>query len=262
MDKNYFSKYYELERNHWWFTVREKIITDAIRKRIRLPKIPSILNAGVATGRSTELLQQFGTVTSVEQDADTCAFLEEQLQIPVTCASVTDLPFFDDSFDMVCAFDVIEHVQEDASAIRQLRRVLRKDGRLILTVPAYNFLWSTHDNVNHHFRRYTADRIEKLLKKEGLSVEYLTYFNTFLFIPIASYRLATRRGKKINSPESASQKTIQSDFERPVSKNRFLNRLFEIIFSAERKLLKSVKMPFGVSMLVIAHKEDHSAAVQ
>src|SRR5579864_7790542 len=110
MDSEYLKLYYKLEREHWWFRIREKILRQQLAKTLPPNKQLKILNVGAATGRTSEMLMDFGEVTSVEFDRDSCQFLRDVLHIEVTEASVTSLPFEDQSFDVICVFDVLEHV--------------------------------------------------------------------------------------------------------------------------------------------------------
>lgn len=247
MDKAYYNKYYLFERKHWWFTVREKIIGQAIVTWVGPSASERILNTGVATARSTQFLDQFGAVTSVENDKECCRFVREELNLPVIEASVTELPFPHESFDLVTAFDVIEHVKQDEKAITEFNRVLKPAASLVITVPAYPFLWSEHDEVNHHYRRYTASAVRELLSRNGFDIVYLTYFNSLLLLPIAAYRILSRslRSKRHNR---------YSDFEMPAGIIGWLNIIFKNIFLFESRLLKKFRMPAGVSILVVAKK--------
>ncbi|MGZ5221278.1 MAG: class I SAM-dependent methyltransferase, partial [Chitinophagaceae bacterium] len=188
----------------------------------------------------------FGRVVSLENDMDACRFLREQLKMEVTEGSVTQLPFPDEHFDIVCALDVLEHVEEDAAAMQELKRVLKTGGALVVTVPAFRFLWSRHDLVNHHKRRYTLKDLTRKLMAKGFIISYLSYFNTLLFAPIACYRLLGRFNMQ--------QRNLRSDFESRLSGNHFLNRMFRSIFGLEKKMLKHIRLPFGVSIVVVAKK--------
>ena len=241
MDSDFLSKYYDLERNHWWFRVREKIILQQLHKSLPESVPVSILNVGVATGKTTEMMEPFGRVISVEVDHKTCQFLKEKLKMDVVEASVTSLPFADECFDVICVFDVLEHVEKDEQAILELRRVCKTGGVIFLTVPAFSFLWSDHDVINHHFRRYTSRRLKNLFAS-GFQVSYLTYFNFILFFPIACFRAL----RKI----SLSRKFPQSDFAHEgFLSSKGLNSLFAGLFNMEVFFLRYMRFPFGVSIL-------------
>lgn len=247
MDPDYYSKYYHFERKHWWFTIRSKIISETIAKWVSPKMQTAILNTGVATGGSSEWLQQFGTVISVENDPAACRFIKEELKLDVTEASITRLPFTDNSFDMVCAFDVLEHVKEESAAYEEMKRVLKKEGALVVTVPAFRFLWSRHDVVNHHIRRYTRSSLKEKLQEKGFVIVYASYFNSLLFIPIALYRMLYSK--------FFGNRKLRSDFEIPLAKNRTLNKFFSMVFSAERHLLKRISFPAGISIILVARKQ-------
>ena len=255
MDKQYYEEYYHLERSHWWFKARAKILKSQVGARaVRGKKNLKILNAGVATGATSTMLEAFGEVTSVEMDPDCCQFLREKLNIEVVQASLTDLPFEDGSFDMVCAFDVIEHIEDDSAALQEINRVLKSHGTVCITVPAYNFLWSRHDEINHHYRRYTAFELRQKMRAELLKPGYFSYFNFFLFPPIALVRAMLnlmRRGKK---RQPGDQETTGSDFE-VAGKKGLLNTILYWVFLSENRLLSSgLRLPFGVSILCIGKK--------
>jgi SAM-dependent methyltransferase len=248
MESSYYRKYYLFERRHWWFVVRAGILQKVIKRFI--PGIPhlNILNTGVATGRTTEILAQYGQVTSIEPDTACCRFLREELHMEVTEASVTDMPFGAEKFDVVCVLDVLEHVPDDRLAVSEIHRVTRPNGWLVVTVPAYPWLWSMHDEINHHQRRYTPPAITTLLQENGYHIEYMSGFNFWLFPPIAAFRLLARVFRRKNSP-------VRSDFEIPFFHAvPFLNRFFYFIFNLEKKMLPGIKFPFGLSILVVARK--------
>jgi SAM-dependent methyltransferase len=248
MERDYYRQYYTLERGHWWFRVRAGILTDVFARYIGAKAQNKILNVGAATGRTSEILGAFGNVTSIEPDSQCCHFLREELKIEITEASATDIPFANNTFDVVCVFDVLEHIMDDDQAVKEFYRVNKTNGRLMLTVPAYPWLWSMHDEINHHCRRYTWTGIKNVLQANGYKVEYITGFNVLLFVPIVVFRLIARVFRRKNTPK-------RSDFDIPVLKNRsFINRMLYRLFSFERKVLPAIKFPFGVSILVLAKK--------
>lgn len=245
MDQRYYSEYYHYERNHWWFKARLEILKSVVRQQLKNLDSPSILNVGVATGATSLMLGEFGNVTNLEYDEDCCRFLREELNMEVTQASLTDLPYDNHSFDMVCAFDVIEHIEDDAKAVSEISRVLKQSGSSIITVPAFMFLWSHHDVVNHHFRRYTLNSLKSVLS-QNLDIKYLSYFNIFLFPPIAAFRLLAGVFRKKQSDSATG-----SDFEVMKSEG-FVNNLLYHLFLTEKPLVnKRISLPFGVSLIAI-----------
>ena len=245
MDKNYYKLYYYRERDHWWFKVRGEIIRAQIAA-LNLSKNCKILNVGAATYRSSEILSEFGEVTSLEYDKDCCQFVKEHLKKPIHNGSVLDLQFEDNEFDLVCAFDVIEHVEDDKLAVEEMTRVCKQDGLVFVTVPAYQFLWSEHDVINHHYRRYTLKNLLTTINVPKAKIVRKTYFNSLLLLPITTIRLISNLiGKKNKEPKS--------DLEK-VDNNSKINLLFEKVFSFEKKLLSIMNFPAGVSMMVLFKK--------
>lgn len=245
MDSAYYYQYYEQERAHWWFKIRGQIIRDQL-ELLDLPSNSKILNIGAATYKSTELLDNFGHVTSIEFDEDCCKFVREKLNKQIQEGSILDLKFENNYFDLVCAFDVIEHVEDDDTAIKEMQRVCKQDGILFITVPAFKFLWSKHDEINHHYRRYRLKELKKQVRRRSLKIMYSSYFNTILFPFISLFRFYLNIFKK--------NAETKSDFDNFDSKN-LSNNVFAFLFNLERPLLKKrLCFPFGVSCLILCKK--------
>lgn len=248
MNKKYYQDYYHFERNHWWFRARLYILEKLFP--ISNIKNPHILNAGVATGATTEMLSKLGVVTSLEYDRDCCQFLTEHLQMEVDNASLTDLPYADASFDLVCAFDVIEHIEEDHKALMEIYRVLKPNQKMMITVPAFTILWSEHDEINHHFRRYQLKDLTQKVKSAGFSIDFKSYFNFWLFPPILLIRLWS----KISMISKKKSPILKSDFER--YQIGFMDKILYRIFKSEAFFLsKGGSLPFGVSIILLATKK-------
>jgi len=242
MDKSYYKEYHDLERKHWWFQVRGEILMDHLRPFCDQPHL-RILNVGAATGRTSELLREFGEVRSIEFDEDCCQFAREQSGIAMEQGSILDLPFADGSFDLVCAFDVLEHVVEDRRGAAELERVCKPGGMICVTVPAYMFLWSQHDDVNHHLRRYTRGELAQLFEAR-LQPVYQSYFNSLLFTPIALFRLLSA----LSPFKKQERADAGSDFF--VMNSPLLTRVFYHVFRLERHLIaRGISLPMGVSIL-------------
>ncbi|MCS6969017.1 MAG: class I SAM-dependent methyltransferase [Cytophagales bacterium] len=252
MERKFYEEYYTLERTNWWFKVRNQILMDRIAQTTSQGNLLKILNIGAGTGCTSELLQQFGEVTSIEYDDYCVTFMQGKLPFEIQQGSILDLQFEDGSFDLVCAFDVIEHVEDDATAVREMKRVCRSGGYIIVSVPAFEFLWSYHDVVNHHHRRYTLSRLKKVFEENCLAerssgkLVYCTYFNSLLFPPIAVFRLISSwlPQKLIRRGSGADNHVVPAG--SPV------NKLLEKVFAIERPLLqRGWRFPFGVSAMLV-----------
>ena len=248
MQHDYYKEYYELERNHWWFVAREGILSNYIQQLIKQEKLPSadlkILNVGCGPGRSSEYLSKFGKVTSIEYDKFCCEFASEKTGLEIINGSITELPFSDNSFDLVCAFDVIEHVEDDQLAVNELKRVTKSESLILITVPAFMSLWSHHDVINHHFKRYKIKEVNQLFDSTNNGNKVFdTYFNSYLFLPIYFFRKVSnllKLGKK--------RKGSGSDFE--AFKPGILNTILYKVMSFESGFInRKKKFPFGVSIL-------------
>jgi SAM-dependent methyltransferase len=243
MKSDYVKEYGRLEISHWWFQVRKKIILQSLGKYISQDGNKKILNVGAAGGATSLWLSAFGKVSSIENER---LFLEHlrNNNIEVTEASAEQLPFADNSFDVVCAFDVVEHIDNDKNALKEMQRVCKPGGKICITVPAYQFLWGRHDVANGHKRRYTFTSLKQQLPADTV-ILYSTYFNTLLFLPVYFTR-------KIDWL-IAGKKTATSDFESFKS-NSILGAVCKFIFGLEIYLLKIMCLPFGVSLLVLLEK--------
>ena len=255
MDKQYYFEYFTLEREHWWFVVRGKILLERMQRELPSIRPLKILNVGAATGRSTELLSQFGDVTSLEYDETCRDFTVQKLGIDIVLGSVTELPFDDDSFDVVCAFDVIEHVHDDQLAVlEEMIRVCKPEGHVCVTVPACMSVWSHHDVVNHHYRRYLMGRVAKLFEASHGEVRYKSYFNSLLFPPIWAYRNLSRFWTR-----SMSQQNSGSDFS-VTGIHSMPNKIAGSVFDFERRMLNlNIKFPLGISILFLWQKQLKAA---
>jgi SAM-dependent methyltransferase len=245
MDHLYYKEYYDLERKHWWFVARENIIISQVKKLLKdkQSKEIKILNIGCSTGRSSEYLSQFGNVFSIEYDKFCCEFAAQKTGLEITHGSITELPFENNIFDLVCAFDVIEHVENDVLAVSEMKRVAKNNGLLFITVPAFMSLWSHHDVINHHYRRYKSNEIKKLFNNNDGKELFASYFNFFLFPPIYLVRTLSNY-LKLGEKRSGSG----SDFE--TFNPGILNKLLYSIMNFENIFIKNnIKLPFGVSYL-------------
>lgn len=248
MDKEYYREYYKLERENWWFRARKNHLRYQVQKIASNRAGLKILNVGAALGASSLMLQEFGEVTSLEYDKYCCDFAQSELGIPMINGSATELPFEDSAYDIVCAFDVIEHIKEDSLAISEMYRVCKPGGHLFLTVPAFEFLWSEHDQVNYHERRYNSNSLKAADKNLNKQVEYLSYFNFFLFLPIAVVRIIAsliKDPRKIQNPKSDFSKVHDG----------IISKILYRVFLSEKIFLENrIRLPFGISIMYISKK--------
>jgi SAM-dependent methyltransferase len=192
-----YREHYEVEDRHWWFRGRWAVV-EALLTRASLPAEPRILDAGCGTGGNLMRYVRMGDATGVDPFPDAVRFCHERGFKSVQQARLESLPFADDSFDLVAATDVIEHIAAEDQALKELRRATAPNGIMLLTVPAYMWMWTQEDENLHHKRRYTKRRLRKAVEQAGWQPEIATYFNMILLPPIALARFLPQRsnGKK------------------------------------------------------------------
>lgn len=236
MNDSEFFKNNELEKTHWWFRGRRAVLRKVLGS-LDLPQRAAILEAGCGTGGNLPMLGEFGVVDAMEYNP--LALKMARDNHPSLSISQGELPgnipYPRGKYDLVCAFDVLEHVERDGEAVAALARMLKPGGKLVCTAPANQWMWSEHDAVNNHFRRYSLKGFASLFAVDGLHVDVASYFNTLLFPAIALVRLCL--------------KETDGDLK---AASPFVNAVLRRIFSFERYLLPGLSLPFGVSVLCVA----------
>lgn len=228
---------------HWWFVGRRKVLISLIR-RLGLPKDARILEIGCGTGGNLAALAELGELSAMESDAEACEWASGLGICPVLPGALPEaVPYPDGQFDLVCLLDVIEHIEEEQAALQRVQRLLKPGGRVLITAPAYRWLWSEHDVVHHHFRRYRASELAEKMGGSGLRVLRSGYFNTLLFPLVLMVRFLKGLGMMRGGSDA--------DLSGPM-----VNRLLATIFSAERELLPFVRLPFGVSVVAVGERVD------
>lgn len=242
MDPKIYFQMRSLEEKHWWFVGRRKIVGEILTS-LDLPENARILDAGCGTGGNLQFLSQFGEVTGVEFDDGAAALARERGTWPVLKGSLPDgMPFGEQQFDLIVLLDVLEHIDDDGASLRALAALLAPRGYLVLTVPAFPFLWSPHDEEHHHKRRYRATELREVIVNAGLRLSYLSHFNTWLFPLVAAIRLA----RKIHPANEVGR-----DVQLP---GPALNSMLQAVFGSERRWIGRLRMPFGISLLAVARK--------
>lgn len=242
MEKAFYKTYFEVEKHHWWFRVRRNIIFWLIQK-YDISKTAKIFDFGCGSGYLAGELQKMGyNASGSDTSREAIEFGRQQGIKNIEAVQPDEMPQ-DGGFDVILALDVIEHIKDDVWAIKGLEKALKPGGVLIITVPAYQWMWGVQDEVAHHFRRYTMSGLADVVKRSGgLRIVQKTYFNTFLFPPIAIVRGLSK---------CFNLKERESDFD---ISSRFLNGLFYFIFNLEIYFLELFSFPFGVSILFILKK--------
>jgi SAM-dependent methyltransferase len=240
MDERELHAMLELDDHHWWYRGRRRIIRAELD---RLPLRPGarVLDAGCGSGRTLQELADYGEVYGTELDPHAAEVARGRGLGEVHNGRIEELPWEDGFFDLITCLDVIEHTPDDRATLRELRRVCRPGGFLVVTVPAYQALWSVHDVVNHHFRRYGRRTLRAAALEAGWRVQRMTSFNSLLLAPAAAVRVAQRRQLRRPIEEHTSELQIAS-----ARMNWLLERPLRI---EARWLARGRTLPAGLSLL-------------
>lgn len=239
MDRRVYDRMAEHDSTHWWYRARRDILADYLTREGRLPKEARILEIGCGTGHNLPMLAQFGRVDAIEIDPAARDVASQRLGKAVGDAPLPALPGVPDAhYDLIAVLDVVEHIEDDVAALQAMRARLAPGGKILITVPAHQWMWSAHDVVNHHHRRYSKATLVKAIDAAGLRPRKLGYFNSLLFPLAAGARIMGR----ITGRED-------SDDTPPAAP---LNTLFEKIFRLERHMVGRLPMPPGVSIITLA----------
>jgi SAM-dependent methyltransferase len=244
MEEAFYEEYAQIEATHWWFEGRRTIF-DAIIRSLGLPTDALMLDLGCGTWANLNFVASYGRAIGLDRDAAAARYSRARTRVPVFIGDVMALPFATDAVDLVTAFDLIEHIDDDAACVAEVARVCRPGGFIMVTVPAFRWMWGPQDVISHHKRRYRSQQLLKLFTDEGLEVSRFTYINTILFPLVAAVRLLRRI-----VPERSGE--LKSDFTmtRPGPINTMLGKLF----GAEAWMLRRWRLPIGVSLLCVARK--------
>jgi len=228
----------EQQENHWWFKARRKIIHTILKKKIS-SKNTTILEIGCGTGSNLLMLREFGHVSAMEMDKFALDHASKITGIDVKTGWLPDNIPFQGKFDLICMFDVLEHIKDDTLALIKTRKMLNPNGILILTVPSHSWLYGTHDKIHHHYRRYSTKALKKILNISKIKILKTSHLNFFLFPALVLARIADAFYEQ--------KKTI--GYKTP---RKLLNTLLYKIFVFERYLIAKINVPFGGSVIVLA----------
>jgi SAM-dependent methyltransferase len=260
VEESFASRYGELGEWHWWFRGRERILAAVLRRELARGAAPGVRRRLVTVGSGppeglASLARRLGDdATWIGVDADPSGALRRiragrpsalPKGIALVWGCIERAPLRAGSCDAALALDVIEHVDDDATALAEAARLVRPGGFVLVTVPAFPSLWGNQDVVSHHKRRYTARTLADAFARGGVALTWSSYFNTALFPAVA----AVRWTRRLLGPSAAPP---ASDLEsaRPGA----LNELLERVFAAERHLVGRVRLPAGVSLIAVARR--------
>lgn len=239
MDRIVYDRMAAHDSTHWWYRARREILSDYLARYGQLPKGARILEIGCGTGHNLGMLAQFGEVDAIEIDPAARAIASERLGKPVGDAplpALTGVPR--GAYDLIAVLDVVEHIEDDVAALAAMRDCLAPGGKILVAVPAHQWMWSAHDVVNHHKRRYSKATLAKAIGAAGLKPSRFGYFNSLLFPLAVAARVAGRMTGRDDSDDSPPPGPV--------------NALFQTIFRLERHLVGRVPMPPGLSIITLA----------
>ena len=243
MQQEFYAEYSQIEDTHWWFRGRREIFTRLLQPLAN--KKLAILDIGFGTGAMLTFLEAYGDVVGMDMSVEAIRFARTRCDAPMLRGSITAVPIETGSIDLVTAFDIIEHVEDDAAAFAEMARVCRPGGYALVTVPALQFLWGNQDVVSHHQRRYTRGQLDAHVRAAGFVPRRLSYFNAILFPVVAAVRVARRlRGE----PKGE----VKSDFT--MTKPGLVNDTLSRVFAAEGRWLAHWRLPVGVSLVCLAER--------
>lgn len=241
MELRVYARMGEVEDRLWWFVARRRILAAVLERCGLLPNPARVLEAGCGTGGNLGMLSRFGPVSAFEPNEAARGNASRHDRCDVRAGALPDkVPFAGERFDLVAVLDVLEHLDDDEGALRALAERLEPGGLILVSVPAFAFLWSRHDVVHHHKRRYTRRSLLAVAWAAGFEPVSAGYFNTLLFPLIVVWRTVGRLFGLAGDDD-----TMPSPW---------LNRLLGAVFAFERHLVGRLALPFGVSLLLLARK--------
>ncbi len=247
MEKNEYRIMHDIERTYWWFRGKQFLIDVFLKRYLSESKDNKLLDIGCGTGIILELMKKHGSGYGIELSALGIKMLKQKnLNLLVQSDANRPMPFKDDVFSAITCLDVLEHLDSDFELLKEMVRICKPGGVIVITVPAMRFLWSIHDEALHHKRRYTKKQLLNRIGALNCTVVKSSYFNSCLFFPIAFVRLMKSLFR--------DGKVVKSDFFMALPK--WLNRTLYFFYSTELNCLRFTTIPFGLSVLLIVQKPE------
>jgi len=245
MNKTEYLRMAEQEESYWWHLGRLRIIETYLAKVVDSRMGICMLNVGCGTGSTVPTLEKYGEVNNVDVSEYAILHMLRRGYSRVRKTNGVGLPYSEKSFDVICSFDVLEHIEDDVAALAEWRRVLKTDGAIILTVPAYQWLWSGHDVALHHRRRYTRKLLKDVASAAGLDVDKASYAIVFSLPLLASVRMIQKIIKPKGAPESSY-----------IRLPGWINWIFKNLLYFEAGVHRHLTFPAGSSVVAILRRTD------
>ncbi|MBI4330055.1 MAG: class I SAM-dependent methyltransferase [Chloroflexi bacterium] len=226
---------------NWWWVGKRDLIGKTLGKLVNHQ--PLILDIGCGTGSNLRSWESHGEVLGLDNSPQALSFCRMKGNTNLLKGDAAVLPFRDNTFEVIIALDMLEHMEKDEDTVREFFRVCRPGGHLLLTVPALMFLWSQHDMALHHKRRYSRNQLESLVSRGGFRIERMSFWNLALLLPAAVYRTLGN----LNPPRVARS----DDLRLPGP----LNTMLKLVLSIENRLiLKGMNLPLGITLFAVCRK--------
>jgi SAM-dependent methyltransferase len=249
MELTAYRQFAELEEEHFWFRGRRAIFLALLDRCLGGRRGLRILEVGCGAGGLLRRLDRYGKATGLELSLELSALCRERSGRPTICGNAYHLPLPDASQDLVCLFDTLEHIPDEARALAEVQRVLVPGGLVFFSVPAYQFLFANNDRVAHHCRRYTRRRLVKIVRAAGMTPVKVTYFNTLLFPLILPAVLLGKIKEKVIGLRDPDRTNLSHRFPRPI------NDLLAAVMGSERHILTRLSFPAGHSLIGMFRKD-------
>ncbi len=251
LNRTAYDRFFQLEERHFWRIAKRQLVLDWLGRHGPPPGDLKLLDVGGACSLIPVELQRWGSVIVIEADAATANFARERLGLDVRTGTFpNDMPTAG-PFDVITMCDVLEHIEDDSASLRAARDLLKPGGLLLCTVPALPWLWSDHDRVLHHFRRYTLRGLKTKLSEADLSVVRVSYYTSLLLPALVLQRGASRLVAALTGRHKTDY-----DVKPPPG---LLNLAFGVVMSVERRLLAGMDCWLGSALIAVARRPPDTA---
>ncbi len=245
MDPTAYARHYQLDAKHFWRIAKRRLVLEWLEHYLPSAEGRKVLDIGGACSVISQQLERFGEVTVVEPDQESVAQARSELHVAAIVGALPHDLHVAGPFDVITLLDVLEHIDDDLESLKTIHGLLRPEGVFILTAPAYQWLWSEHDQVLHHRRRYSRARLRDRLSAAGFQVDRISYYTSLLFPAVAAQRLGRRLKRSPHQPAYRVQVP-----------HRLLNATLGAVMSFERRMLRYVDLPFGSALIAVAIKRN------